>query len=173
VLVAEDGTIDERGPVVQEPHPRKTSKWAGPNVGPAGRLNFFDAGTPNDAARSSRSHDAEIDRSTGAWTIGQGLSSISRRDDVRGGADRDDVQSGTGKWTALPPTAFQLAQRPTGWKVRLDPAQRASLTLRQRLDNGNEIGGGHEPYPPRRRERRVFEIMGSRCKERTARSFGF
>ncbi|MFP5068332.1 aspartate--tRNA ligase [Pseudonocardia nantongensis] len=171
VLIGEDGTVDERGPVVKNLSDAERAGLAEAVGANPGDCIFFAAGKPSEARALLGAARGEIARRIDAidssawsfvWIVDAPLFESS--------ADTDDVAVGGGAWTAL----HHAFTSPTPeWidSFEQDPGEALAYAY-DIVCNGNEIGGGsiriHDPEV----QKRVFEIMGlseAEAKEK----FGF
>ena len=161
VLVGEDGTLDERGPVVKNLSETERAGLAAAVDAQPGDCIFFAAGTPNAARALLGAARAEIARRTGAldesawsfvWIVDFPM--------FEAAADTEDVAVGHGQWTALH-HAFTSPSADWMDKFDADPGNALAYAY-DIVCNGNEIGGGVHPYPPRRRAEAGLRDHGSR-----------
>jgi aspartyl-tRNA synthetase len=171
VLVAEDGTLDERGPVVKNLSEAERAGLAATVGAQPGDCIFFAAGTPNDARALLGAARAEIARRTGAldesawsfvWIVDAPM--------FEAVADSEDVAVGHGQWTALH-HAFTSPNADWMDKFDADPGNALAYAY-DIVCNGNEIGGGSIRIHRADVQKRVFEIMGLGAEE-AQEKFGF
>jgi aspartyl-tRNA synthetase len=171
VLVAEDGTLDERGPVVKNLSEAERDGLVAAVDAQPGDCIFFAAGTPNDARALLGAARAEIARRTGAldesawsfvWIVDAPM--------FEAVADSDDVAVGHGQWTALH-HAFTSPNADWMDKFDADPGNALAYAY-DIVCNGNEIGGGSIRIHRADVQKRVFEIMGLGAEE-AQEKFGF
>ncbi|MGE3287485.1 MAG: aspartate--tRNA ligase [Pseudonocardia sp.] len=171
VLVGEDGTLDERGPVVKNlSEAERAGLAAAVGAGP-GDCVFFAAGRPNEARALLGAARGEIARRTGAldesawsfvWIVDAPMFEAT--------ADTEDVAVGSGQWTALH-HAFTSPNAEWIDKFDADPGNALAYAY-DIVCNGNEIGGGSIRIHRADVQRRVFEIMGIGADE-AQEKFGF
>ncbi len=171
VLVAEDGTVDERGPVVKNLSEAERSGLAAAVGARPGDCIFFAAGAPNEARALLGAARGEIARRTGAldesawsfvWIVDAPM--------FEAVADSDDVAVGHGQWTALH-HAFTSPNADWMDKFDADPGNALAYAY-DIVCNGNEIGGGSIRIHRADVQKRVFEIMGLGAEE-AQEKFGF
>ncbi|MBA3907536.1 MAG: aspartate--tRNA ligase [Pseudonocardiales bacterium] len=171
VLVAEDGTLDERGPVVKNLSEAERSGLAAAVGARPGDCIFFAAGAPNEARALLGAARGEIARRTGAldesawsfvWIVDAPM--------FEAVADSDDVAVGHGQWTALH-HAFTSPNADWMDKFDADPGNALAYAY-DIVCNGNEIGGGSIRIHRADVQKRVFEIMGLGAEE-AQEKFGF
>ena len=150
VLVGEDGTLDERGPVVKNLSEAERAGLADAVGAQPGDCIFFAAGTPNEARALLGAARGEIARRTGAldesawsfvWIVDAPMFEAVAETDRR----RRRARPVDGAAPRL-----HLAERRLDRQVRRRPGQRAGLRLRHRLQRQRDRRRVH-PYPPRRR----------------------
>jgi len=171
VLVDEDGTVSEKGPVVKNLSEQERAGLPAAVGANPGDCIFFAAGTPNEARALLGAARGEIARRTGqidesawsfVWVVDFPL--------FESAADSDDVAVGGGKWTAL----HHAFTSPTpDWidKFESDPGEALAYAY-DIVCNGNEIGGGSIRIHRADVQKRVFEIMGL-GEEEAQEKFGF
>jgi aspartyl-tRNA synthetase len=171
VLVAEDGTVDERGPVVKNLSEEERAGLPAAVGANPGDCIFFAAGKPNQARPLLGAARGEIARRIGAidesawsfvWIVDFPLFEST--------ADTDDVAVGGGAWTAL----HHAFTSPTpDWidKFESDPGNALAYAY-DIVCNGNEIGGGSIRIHRADVQKRVFQIMGL-GEEEAQEKFGF
>ena len=171
VLVAEDGTLDERGPVVKNLSEAERGGLAAAVGAQPGDCIFFAAGAPNEARALLGAARGEIARRTGAldesawsfvWIVDAPM--------FEAVADSDDVAVGHGQWTALH-HAFTSPNADWMDKFDSDPGNALAYAY-DIVCNGNEIGGGSIRIHRADVQKRVFEIMGLGVDE-AQEKFGF
>ncbi|GAA4555943.1 aspartate--tRNA ligase [Pseudonocardia xishanensis] len=171
VLVDEDGTVSEKGPVVKNlSEEERAGLPAAVGAGP-GDCIFFAAGTPNEARALLGAARGEIARRTGqldesawsfVWVVDFPMFEST--------ADTTDVAVGKGAWTAL----HHAFTSPTPeWidTFEQDPGEALAYAY-DIVCNGNEIGGGSIRIHRADVQKRVFEIMGLSAEE-AQEKFGF
>ncbi|WP_130290505.1 aspartate--tRNA ligase [Pseudonocardia sediminis] len=171
VLIGEDGSVDERGPVVKNLSEDERSGLAAAVGANPGDCIFFAAGKATEARALLGAARGEIARRIGAvdenawsfvWIVDAPL--------FESAADTDDVAVGAGAWTAL----HHAFTSPTPeWidTFESDPGNALAYAY-DIVCNGNEIGGGSIRIHSADVQKRVFEIMGlteAEAKEK----FGF
>lgn len=171
VLVAEDGTLDERGPVVKNLSEAERSGLAGAVGAQPGDCIFFAAGAPNEARALLGAARGEIARRTGvldesAWSFVW----IVDAPMFEAVADTTDVAVGHGQWTALH-HAFTSPNADWMDKFDTDPGNALAYAY-DIVCNGNEIGGGSIRIHRADVQKRVFEVMGLGAEE-AQEKFGF
>jgi aspartyl-tRNA synthetase len=171
VLVAEDGTLDERGPVVKNLSEAERSGLAAAVGAQPGDCIFFAAGAPNEARALLGAARGEIARRTGAldesawsfvWIVDAPM--------FEAVAESDDVAVGHGQWTALH-HAFTSPNADWMDKFDSDPGNALAYAY-DIVCNGNEIGGGSIRIHRADVQKRVFEVMGLGADE-AQEKFGF
>jgi aspartyl-tRNA synthetase len=171
VLVAEDGTLDERGPVVKNLSEAERGGLAAAVGAQPGDCIFFAAGAPNEARALLGAARGEIARRTGAldesawsfvWIVDAPM--------FEAVADSDDVAVGHGQWTALH-HAFTSPNADWMDKFDSDPGNALAYAY-DIVCNGNEIGGGSIRIHRADVQKRVFEVMGLGADE-AQEKFGF
>lgn len=171
VLIGEDGTVDERGPVVKNLSPAERDGLAAAVGARPGDCIFFAAGTPKEARALLGAARGEIARRTGAldesawsfvWIVDAPMFEAT--------AETDDVAVGSGQWTALH-HAFTSPNAEWIDKFETDPGHALAYAY-DIVCNGNEIGGGSIRIHRADVQRRVFEIMGLGAEE-AQEKFGF
>lgn len=171
VLIGEDGTVDERGPVVKNLSETEREGLAAAVGAQPGDCIFFAAGTPKDARALLGAARGEIARRTGqldesAWSFVW----IVDAPMFESAADTDDVAVGSGQWTAL---HHAFTSPNTKWidKFETDPGNALAYAY-DIVCNGNEIGGGSIRIHRADVQKRVFELMGL-GEEEAQEKFGF
>jgi len=171
VLIGEDGTVDERGPVVKNLSEVERAGLAKAVGAAPGDCIFFAAGTPKDARALLGAARGEIARRTGrldesAWSFVW----IVDAPMFESTADTDDVAVGSGQWTAL---HHAFTSPNTEWidTFETDPGNALAYAY-DIVCNGNEIGGGSIRIHRADVQKRVFEIMGL-GEEEAQEKFGF
>jgi aspartyl-tRNA synthetase len=171
VLVDEDGTVSERGPVTKNLSESERAGLPAAVGAKPGDAIFFAAGRPNEARTLLGAARVEIARRIGAidenawsfvWVVDFPL--------FEAADESDDVAVGHGKWTAL----HHAFTSPTPeWidKFESDPGHALAYAYDIVL-NGNEIGGGSIRIHRADVQKRVFEIMGL-GEEEAQEKFGF
>ncbi len=171
VLVAEDGTLDERGPVVKNLSEAERAGLAEAVGAQPGDCIFFAAGVPNSARALLGAARGEIARRTGAldesawsfvWIVDAPM--------FEAVADTDDVAVGHGQWTALH-HAFTSPNADWMDKFDADPGNALAYAY-DIVCNGNEIGGGSIRIHRADVQKRVFQVMGL-GEEEAQEKFGF
>jgi aspartyl-tRNA synthetase len=171
VLVAEDGTLDERGPVVKNLSEAERAGLAEAVGAQPGDCIFFAAGAPNAARALLGAARGEIARRTGAldesawsfvWIVDAPM--------FEAVADTDDVAVGHGQWTALH-HAFTSPNADWMDKFDADPGNALAYAY-DIVCNGNEIGGGSIRIHRADVQKRVFQVMGL-GEEEAQEKFGF
>jgi len=171
VLVGEDGTLDERGPVVKNLSETERAGLAAAVGAQPGDCIFFAAGTPNEARALLGAARGEIARRTGAldesawsfvWIVDAPM--------FEAVSETDDVAVGHGQWTALH-HAFTSPNADWIDKFDADPGNALAYAY-DIVCNGNEIGGGSIRIHRADVQRRVFEVMGLGAEE-AQEKFGF
>ncbi|MHA6782488.1 aspartate--tRNA ligase [Pseudonocardia saturnea] len=171
VLIGEDGTVDERGPVVKNLSEAERAGLAKAVGAAPGDCIFFAAGTPKDARALLGAARGEIARRTGqldesAWSFVW----IVDAPMFESTADTDDVAVGSGQWTAL---HHAFTSPNTEWIDRFESDPGNALAYAYDIVcNGNEIGGGSIRIHRADVQKRVFEIMGL-GEEEAQEKFGF
>ncbi|SFN60246.1 aspartyl-tRNA synthetase [Pseudonocardia ammonioxydans] len=159
VLIGEDGTVDERGPVVKNLSETERDGLAAAAGANPGDCIFFAAGTPSEARALLGAARGEIARRIGAvdesawsfvWIVDAPLFEST--------ADTDDVAVGGGAWTAL----HHAFTSPTpDWIDTFEQDPGSALAYAYDIVcNGNEIGGGSIRIHDADVQKRVFEVMG-------------
>ena len=171
VLVAEDGSVDERGPVVKNLSDTERAGLAAAVGAQPGDCIFFAAGRPNDARALLGAARGEIARRTGqldesAWSFVW----IVDAPMFESTAETDDVAVGSGQWTALH-HAFTSPNADWIDTFESDPGNALAYAY-DIVCNGNEIGGGSIRIHRADVQKRVFEIMGLGADE-AQEKFGF
>ncbi|MBW0090752.1 aspartate--tRNA ligase [Pseudonocardia sp. KRD-184] len=171
VLIGEDGTVDERGPVVKNLSETERDGLAAAVGAQPGDCIFFAAGTPKDARALLGAARGEIARRTGqldesAWSFVW----IVDAPMFESAAETDDVAVGSGQWTAL---HHAFTSPNTEWidKFETDPGNALAYAY-DIVCNGNEIGGGSIRIHRADVQKRVFELMGL-GEEEAQEKFGF
>ncbi|QJY48428.1 aspartate--tRNA ligase [Pseudonocardia broussonetiae] len=171
VLIGEDGTVDERGPVVKNLSETEREGLAAAVGAQPGDCIFFAAGTPKDARALLGAARGEIARRTGqldesAWSFVW----IVDAPMFESAAETDDVAVGSGQWTAL---HHAFTSPNTEWidKFETDPGNALAYAY-DIVCNGNEIGGGSIRIHRADVQKRVFELMGL-GEEEAQEKFGF
>ena len=171
VLIADDGSVDERGPVVKNLSDDERAGLAAAVGASPGDCVFFAAGQPSEARALLGAARGEIARRIGAidesawsfvWIVDAPLFESS--------ADTDDVAVGSGAWTAL----HHAFTSPTPeWidTFESDPGNALAYAY-DIVCNGNEIGGGSIRIHSADVQQRVFEVMGLSGAE-AKEKFGF
>jgi len=171
VLVGEDGTLDERGPVVKNLSETERAGLAAAVSARPGDCIFFAAGTPNEARALLGAARGEIARRTGAldesawsfvWIVDAPM--------FEAVSETDDVAVGHGQWTALH-HAFTSPNADWIDKFDADPGNALAYAY-DIVCNGNEIGGGSIRIHRADVQKRVFEVMGLGAEE-AQEKFGF
>jgi aspartyl-tRNA synthetase len=171
VLVDEDGTVSEKGPVTKNLTEEERSGLPAAVGANPGDCIFFAAGRPNEARALLGAARSEIARRTGAidenawsfvWVVDFPL--------FEAADETDDVAVGHGRWTAL----HHAFTSPTpDWidKFESDPGNALAYAY-DIVCNGNEIGGGSIRIHRADVQKRVFEVMGL-SEEEAQEKFGF
>ncbi|WP_433508072.1 aspartate--tRNA ligase [Pseudonocardia halophobica] len=171
VLVDEDGTVSEKGPVTKNLSEEERAGLPAAVGANPGDCIFFAAGRPNEARALLGAARGEIARRIGAidenawsfvWVVDFPL--------FEAADETDDVAVGHGKWTAL----HHAFTSPTpDWidKFESDPGNALAYAY-DIVCNGNEIGGGSIRIHRADVQKRVFEIMGL-SEEEAQEKFGF
>ncbi|WP_214404917.1 aspartate--tRNA ligase [Pseudonocardia lacus] len=171
VLVDEDGTVSEKGPVTKNLSETERAGLPAAVGAQPGDCIFFAAGRPNEARALLGAARGEIARRIGAidenawsfvWVVDFPLFEAT--------ADTEDVAVGGGSWTAL----HHAFTSPTpDWidKFESDPGNALAYAY-DIVCNGNEIGGGSIRIHRADVQKRVFEIMGL-GEEEAQDKFGF
>ncbi|MCW0212852.1 MAG: aspartate--tRNA ligase [Pseudonocardia sp.] len=171
VLVDEDGTVSEKGPVTKNLSEDERAGLPAAVGAKPGDCIFFAAGRPNEARPLLGAARGEIARRTGAidenawsfvWVVDFPL--------FESADESDDVAVGHGRWTAL----HHAFTSPTpDWidKFESDPGNALAYAY-DIVCNGNEIGGGSIRIHRADVQKRVFEIMGL-GEEEAQEKFGF
>ena len=171
VLVDEDGTVADRGPVTKNLSEQERAGLPAAVGADPGDCIFFAAGRPNEARALLGAARGEIARRIGA--IDEGAWSFVWVVDFplfEATAETTDVAVGKGAWTAL----HHAFTSPTpDWidKFESDPGNALAYAY-DIVCNGNEIGGGSIRIHRADVQQRVFEVMGldeAEAKEK----FGF
>jgi len=171
VLVGEDGTLDERGPVVKNLSETERAGLAAAVSARPGDCIFFAAGTPNEARALLGAARGEIARRTGAldesawsfvWIVDAPM--------FEAVSETTDVAVGHGQWTALH-HAFTSPNADWIDKFDADPGNALAYAY-DIVCNGNEIGGGSIRIHRADVQKRVFEVMGLGAEE-AQEKFGF
>ncbi len=171
VLIADDGSVDERGPVVKNLSDDERAGLAAAVGASPGDCIFFAAGKPSEARALLGAARGEIARRVGAvdesawsfvWVVDAPL--------FESAADTDDVAVGAGAWTAL----HHAFTSPTPeWIDTFEQNPGDALAYAYDIVcNGNEIGGGSIRIHSADVQKRVFEIMGLSEAE-AQEKFGF
>ncbi|MCO1658734.1 aspartate--tRNA ligase [Pseudonocardia humida] len=159
VLVDEDGTVSEKGPVTKNLSETERAGLPAAVGANPGDCIFFAAGRPNEARALLGAARGEIARRIGAidesawsfvWVVDFPLFEAT--------AETQDVAVGGGSWTAL----HHAFTSPTpDWidKFESDPGNALAYAY-DIVCNGNEIGGGSIRIHRADVQKRVFEIMG-------------
>ncbi|MBW0115532.1 aspartate--tRNA ligase [Pseudonocardia abyssalis] len=171
VLIGEDGSVDERGPVVKNLSEAEREGLAKAVGAQPGDCIFFAAGTPKDARALLGAARGEIARRTGqidesAWSFVW----IVDAPMFESTAETDDVAVGSGQWTALH-HAFTSPNADWIDTFESDPGNALAYAY-DIVCNGNEIGGGSIRIHRADVQKRVFEIMGLGAEE-AQEKFGF
>jgi aspartyl-tRNA synthetase len=159
VLVDDDGTVSEKGPVTKNLSEAERAGLPAAVGANPGDCIFFAAGRPNEARALLGAARVEIARRTGA--IDEGAWSFVWVVDFplfEATDETEDVAVGGGSWTAL----HHAFTSPTpDWidKFESDPGN-ALAHAYDIVCNGNEIGGGSIRIHRADVQKRVFEIMG-------------
>jgi aspartyl-tRNA synthetase len=171
VLVGEDGTLDERGPVVKNLSETERAGLAAAVSAQPGDCIFFAAGTPNEARALLGAARGEIARRTGAldesawsfvWVVDAPM--------FEAVSETTDVAVGHGQWTAL---HHAFTSPNADWIDKFDAEPGNALAYAYDIVcNGNEIGGGSIRIHRADVQRRVFEVMGLGAEE-AQEKFGF
>jgi len=171
VLVGEDGTLDERGPVVKNLSETERAGLAAAVGAQPGDCIFFAAGTPNEARALLGAARGEIARRTGAvdesawsfvWIVDAPM--------FEAVSETDDVAVGHGQWTAL---HHAFTSPNADWIDKFDAEPGNALAYAYDIVcNGNEIGGGSIRIHRADVQKRVFEVMGLGAEE-AQEKFGF
>ena len=172
VLVGEDGTLDERGPVVKNLSETERAGLAGAVGAQPGDCIFFAAGTAERRPRAARRRPRGDRPPPGAARrVGLVVRLGRRRADVRGGRPRPtDVAVGHGQWTAL---HHAFTSPNADWIDKFDAEPGNALAYAYDIVcNGNEIGGGSIRIHRADVQKRVFEVMGLGAEE-AQEKFGF
>ncbi|MFR9801359.1 aspartate--tRNA ligase [Pseudonocardia sp. RS010] len=171
VLVDEDGTVSEKGPVVKNLSEEERAGLPAAVGANPGDCIFFAAGRPTEARALLGAARGEIARRIGAidenawsfvWVVDFPLFEATE--------DTTDVAVGHGRWTAL----HHAFTSPTpDWidKFESDPGNALAYAY-DIVCNGNEIGGGSIRIHRADVQKRVFEIMGL-SEEEAQEKFGF
>jgi aspartyl-tRNA synthetase len=159
VLIGEDGSVDERGPVVKNLSETERAGLAAAVGAQPGDCIFFAAGRAHEARALLGAARGEIARRTGqvdgsAWSFVW----IVDAPMFESTADTDDVAVGSGQWTALH-HAFTSPNSEWIEKFESDPGNALAYAY-DIVCNGNEIGGGSIRIHQADVQKRVFEIMG-------------
>jgi aspartyl-tRNA synthetase len=171
VLVGEDGTLDERGPVVKNLSEAERGGLVDAVGARAGDCIFFAAGTPNDARALLGAARGEIARRTGvldesAWSFVW----IVDAPMFEAVSETDDIAVGHGQWTAL---HHAFTSPNADWIDKFDDDPGNALAYAYDIVcNGNEIGGGSIRIHRADVQKRVFEVMGLGAEE-AQEKFGF
>lgn len=171
VLIAADGAVDERGPVVKNLSAAERDGLAAAVGAQPGDCIFFAAGRPAEARPLLGAARGEIARRTGqldesAWSFVW----IVDAPMFEAVAESDDVAVGHGQWTAL---HHAFTSPNADWIDKFDSEPGAALAYAYDIVcNGNEIGGGSIRIHRADVQKRVFEIMGLGADEAQER-FGF
>jgi aspartyl-tRNA synthetase len=159
VLVDDDGTVSDRGPVTKNLSEQERAGLPAAVGADPGDCIFFAAGRPNEARALLGAARVEIARRIGAiddkawsfvWVVDFPLFEAT--------AETDDVAVGKGAWTAL----HHAFTSPTpDWidKFESDPGNALAYAY-DIVCNGNEIGGGSIRIHRADVQKRVFEVMG-------------
>ncbi|MFB9385080.1 aspartate--tRNA ligase [Pseudonocardia petroleophila] len=171
VLIGEDGTVDERGPVVKNLSETEREGLAKAVGAQPGDCIFFAAGSAKDARALLGAARGEIARRTGqldesAWSFVW----IVDAPMFESTAETDDVAVGGGAWTALH-HAFTSPNDEWIDTFESDPGNALAYAY-DIVCNGNEIGGGSIRIHRADVQKRVFEIMGLGAEE-AQEKFGF
>jgi len=171
VLVGEDGTLDERGPVVKNLSETERAGLAAAVSAQPGDCIFFAAGTPNEARALLGAARGEIARRTGAldesawsfvWIVDAPM--------FEAVSETTDVAVGHGQWTAL---HHAFTSPNADWIDKFDAEPGDALAYAYDIVcNGNEIGGGSIRIHRADVQKRVFEVMGLGAEE-AQEKFGF
>ena len=171
VLVGEDGTLDERGPVVKNLSETERAGLAAAVGAQPGDCIFFAAGTPNEARALLGAARGEIARRTGAldesawsfvWVVDAPM--------FEAVSETTDVAVGHGQWTAL---HHAFTSPNADWIDKFDAEPGNALAYAYDIVcNGNEIGGGSIRIHRADVQKRVFEVMGLGAEE-AQEKFGF
>jgi len=171
VLVGEDGTLDERGPVVKNLSETERAGLAAAVSARPGDCIFFAAGTPNEARALLGAARGEIARRTGAldesawsfvWIVDAPM--------FEAVSETTDVAVGHGQWTAL---HHAFTSPNADWIDKFDAEPGDALAYAYDIVcNGNEIGGGSIRIHRADVQKRVFEVMGLGAEE-AQEKFGF
>jgi aspartyl-tRNA synthetase len=171
VLVGEDGTLDERGPVVKNLSETERAGLAVAVSAQPGDCIFFAAGTPNEARALLGAARGEIARRTGAldesawsfvWVVDAPM--------FEAVSETTDVAVGHGQWTAL---HHAFTSPNADWIDKFDAEPGNALAYAYDIVcNGNEIGGGSIRIHRADVQKRVFEVMGLGAEE-AQEKFGF
>jgi len=171
VLVGEDGTLDERGPVVKNLSETERTGLAAAVSARPGDCIFFAAGTPNEARALLGAARGEIARRTGAldesawsfvWVVDAPM--------FEAVSETTDVAVGHGQWTAL---HHAFTSPNADWIDKFDAEPGDALAYAYDIVcNGNEIGGGSIRIHRADVQKRVFEVMGLGAEE-AQEKFGF
>jgi aspartyl-tRNA synthetase len=171
VLVEDDGTVGDRGPVTKNLSEQERAGLPAAVGANPGDCIFFAAGKPNEARALLGAARGEIARRIGAidesawsfvWIVDFPLFEAT--------AETEDVAVGKGAWTAL----HHAFTSPTPeWidKFESDPGNALAYAY-DIVCNGNEIGGGSIRIHRADVQKRVFEIMGLNAEE-SQEKFGF
>ena len=149
VLVGEDGTLDERGPVVKNLSETERAGLAAAVGAQPGDCIFFAAGTPNEARALLGAARGEIARRTGALDE-SAWSFVWVVDAPMFEAVSETPTSPSGTASGRRCTTPSPRPTPTGSTSSTPTRQRAGLRLRHRLQRQRDRRRVH-PYPPRRR----------------------
>jgi aspartyl-tRNA synthetase len=171
VLVGEDGTLDERGPVVKNLSETERAGLAAAVSAQPGDCIFFAAGSPNEARALLGAARGEIARRTGAldesawsfvWVVDAPM--------FEAVSETTDVAVGHGQWTAL---HHAFTSPNADWIDKFDAEPGNALAYAYDIVcNGNEIGGGSIRIHRADVQKRVFEVMGLGAEE-AQEKFGF
>jgi aspartyl-tRNA synthetase len=171
VLVDDDGTVSDRGPVTKNLSEAERAGLPAAVGAVPGDCVFFAAGRPNEARALLGAARVEIARRIGAvdedtwsfaWVVDFPLFEATD--------ETDDVAIGGGRWTAL----HHAFTSPTpDWvdKFAEDPAGALAYAY-DLVCNGNEIGGGSIRIHRADVQKRVFEVMGL-AEDEAQEKFGF
>jgi aspartyl-tRNA synthetase len=171
VLIDDDGTVSERGPVTKNLSETERAGLAGAVGAQPGDCVFFAAGRPNEARALLGAARVEIAHRIGVvdeaawsfvWVVDFPL--------FESAEETADVAVGGGRWTAL----HHAFTSPTpDWvdKFESDPGNALAYAY-DIVCNGNEIGGGSIRIHRADVQKRVFAVMGL-GEEEAQDKFGF